>query len=266
MATLGELREQVARAQRNATAKIGRLKNEGIIVAGSDKDVRVTRDRLNRYNRGQLLSQLAKVNTFNARSTKFVAGIEGTPISLAVASAHAQAERLITQRANRQYAGVRETPLPSGNTIGFVEEVVRGDKRGSMKGNHRPLEPVHRPASNFTSEKAMKAVTRKLNRQLSTTRHRGEIKKQAERVEEALKAFGNDKLSQAFKQLTPYQTDILLNYTHSQSSFFDKYLEMMLALRGKEGRIINENAEDESFEWLNWALGLPKQAPTNPKK
>lgn len=266
MATLGELRQQVINAQRYASGKITRLAANGIIVNGSDNDVRVTTDRINRYNRAQLLTQLARVRTFNKKATTFVPGIEGVAIRKSTADAYYAAQARVNAKADVEYARVRDVVLPGGNTIGFVEEKVRGDGRGSLKGNHRPLEPIHREVAHMTGEKAVKRLTRSLQSIANAKVHRGEIHKQSVRVFEALKQYGNDEILERFNALTTNQKNILLNYTHSQTSFFDKYLEMMLALRGKTGKIINENAESETLEWIKFAEDLPKQARSRKKE
>lgn len=244
-------------------AKIRRLSAQGIIVAGSDKDVRKSAEQIGRYNTRQLQSQLEKVQRFNSRFTTFEAGRNGIPISKLAAGNMRIAEKLNNTRDANAYNRVKQTTLPTGMTIEGTDERIRGDKRWNVRvsksrnGDWKPQKPRHVPIESYVSEKAIKQMTRSmLNRNTSQYLNKA-LKKQHTAAKEGIKRFGDERLSTMFGKLTQHQFNVLMNYTTAAHDIFARYREEVARSRGKS-IVTTGNEQSEATEWVEWAAGLPK--------
>lgn len=260
MANLDDLRAQLLKAQGNANAKVRRLQSQGIEITGSSADVRVPRERIERYNRAQLLSQLAKVNTFNSRQTKFVAGREGAPISKLTYGVFEITQRANNARAKRHLDRVADTMMPNGNTIGFRMGMIVPRKKGTLGGDYRPVMEQHLKASNLTGEKSAKRLTRHMQAGLSQSKLNRAVDKQHAAAIEAMKRWGNPELVDRVKKLTRHQFNVLFNYTAAGRDIFAKYLEELLAAKGKKSIVSADESISDVIEWVSFAEGLPERA------
>lgn len=258
------LRAEVARREKAARQKIQRQHRKGVRLAGSEFDIRRDPAKTGRYTRKQLNAYLGELNAFTSRSTQFVAGVEGAPLSRDAWNRYKKAEAAYIDKVGARYSVVGGTPLPVGDqTVKEFEKKFRPKKSIGKGGFPRPLENIEaRDPSNIMSQKALDKLTRSLENKSRPKYVPKTLKKQRYQMLEAVKEFGDvDLLEKAYK-LTNNQLDILWNYTDAPRDLFAGYNQYKLFAAGKAddtSDAIYADSAEETKVWLDWAAKLPKR-------
>lgn len=219
---LSALRAFAMRRTRNATAKVRRIENTGIRVAGSEFDVRVPAERINKYTRKQLTSYLSRVDEFTSRSTKFVAGLRGTPLPYMEVGLAMQEQGLLNtmgDRLRRRNAGVM---LPGQDlTVGDMID-RRPRSLINVPDNailpQRELEPEGIPDAS-----ALRRRRRTMNRRMSPGYFRYRRDASITGLNKGLDEIGASDVRRAFEALTLEQKEYLVLDTDFLETVFAFY-------------------------------------------
>lgn len=267
---INELRAEITRREKAATAKISRLRRTGVMVSGSTADPRRSSGRIARYNTKAAQGYLNDLNSFVSRKNRYVAGVEGAPISLNVYNrAQATSERFNALVTNR-YESVKSIHIPEqGMTIQrFDEDVKRARARGSVS---RPLAIESREAFEFTSEASVARWEQSLTRKMKPGYRKAYLKFQRMQMMKALDAYGDPELDKMARELTDEQFDVLWNYTDAPRMIFQGYHAAKLFAANRvddTASKIHEDATDETHDWFKWAstLNTPPRNGANGRK
>lgn len=267
---LNELRAEVIKRQKAATAKIARLRRQGVQVAGSEFDVRRDPNRVSRYNSRQLQSYLNDLNQFNNRRNQFVGGAEGVPIRAHIFKHAMRSAAEYNSFVEDYYANVSGIDIPqAGMKVAEFDRDVKGDRKRGKGGVSRPLEAERRQAFEFEGEQGLLAWRNNLEKKMRPGYLEGKLAFQRSQMMDALKHYGDDSLMQMAEGLTNEQFDTLWNYTDAPRQIFEGYHFAKLLGVGQADETeanIHEDEYEETRQWLNWAGNLaPRQNRKNRK-
>lgn len=265
-----EIREEVMRRQKAATAKIARLKRQGVQLSGSEYDVRRDPSKVARYNSTQLRSYLGQLNEFTNRNRQFVPGSEGVPIPRHIWNQLERTQAEFKTFSENHYNGVKDTFIPQrGVTIGKQDSDVLGKAR-AKGGVSRPISFEDRKAYEFPNAERVKDMRDAMEQKMRTSYLPKKLTDQHDQLMEAIKVFGNDDLTTIAQNLTYDQVDALWNYSDAPRDLFAGYHHQKLLAAGKADDTdsnIHDDAEYETRQWLDWAASIPSRGNrTNRKK
>lgn len=164
---LAALRSLAVRQAANATAKIRRLEKQGIHLAGSTYDPRRDAKNIAKYNRKQLQTYTAQLSEFTKRSTKFIKGPMGAPISMMDFSRYKNAETLYNLAGDRLRRRNAALPLPGEDVT--VEEGRMGDAKSFINAPDNTILPkVVRGPESFPSADALRKSRNLLTRRMGS--------------------------------------------------------------------------------------------------
>lgn len=259
---INELREEVLRRQKAATAKVSRLRRKGVQLTGSEFDVRREPSRVGRYNTRQLKSYLNELNEFTSRRNAFVAGSEGAPIQAHVWK-HAERRRAeYNEFVKNRYSQIQDTYIPkAGMTVRDFEKDVKSTRRKRGHGVTNPFgfQPA-RPSTDFTSSEAVRIAAEAMNAKLKPSFIDASNNKAYRQLRAAVEVFGDDELTKQAMSLSPDQIDTLWNYTDAPRDAFSAYHFMQLFSNNLADETAENILEDSSYEvreWIDWAKSLP---------
>lgn len=161
-----QLRATVLRAERNATSKASRLTARGADVRGTSFDPRKGSKAINRMNTSQLEAHLGRLNTFNARATRFVGTAEG-PVGGKVANEYFTALRkrnAISSQNLSRYGDLK--PPHSAETLNqaFAKTDV-AQRRMANPTADSPFRKLDSIGVLFKNMKSLMKVTDTINKQ-----------------------------------------------------------------------------------------------------
>lgn len=262
MVDVNDLRAEVARRQKAAQAKVARLKRQGVELSGTVYDVRRDASRVSRYNSKQLRSYLGELNSFMKRTNQFVAGSEGAPIRAGVWRNYKRQEQEYINFVQSHYEGLKDTFIPrAGKTVEGFDKKMRRTREPGKGGVPRPLE-MFAPLNPYdvVSEEKLEAMRKNMINKLAPDFVPKTAQKQKFQILEAVKAFGDEKLTQMANDMTLEQVDTLFNYTDAPRDLFAGYYFQKLLAANKADEtdaLIHEDDKDEVKAWLSWASSLP---------
>lgn len=258
---INELRAEVARRQKAAQAKIGRLRRKGVQLEGSEFDVRRDPTRVARYNRSQLNSYLGQLNEFTQRRVQFVPGAEGVPIRAHVFRHAQRTAREFNEFVSRHESGVNDIFIPKqGMTSAEFRRDVEGSRKRGKGGRARPLTAEIRNSFEFVSEDKIKAWRDSMERKMRPNYLEGTLQKQKYQMLQIVDMYGQEDMSDIARSLTDEQINVLWNYTDAPRDAYTGYHMMQLMAAGKADETfanIQEDASSDLREWLQWAQTLP---------
>lgn len=185
---INDLRDEVKRRQVAAQRKVARLRRSGVFVAGTSFDVRRDPAKVSRYNKRQLNKYLNDLNAFVDRSTSFVAGVEGAPISGKDWRAYKRAERAFHDKATSRYDSIKDIHIDAVNTsIDKFNSKMRRKRSPGTGGVPRPLEIFDELESfQVVSADRLRKLTKNLERKLRDDYVPKNLKKQRFQMLEAV--------------------------------------------------------------------------------
>lgn len=262
MSDIKNLRAEVLRRQKAVNAKMSRLKKQGVVIAGSEHDVRRNPANVGRYNSRQLQTYLGDLNQFMKRTNQFVGGLEGTPIRKGVWERFKAQEAEFEQFVTKHYDSLADTFVDtSGATIREFDSEIRARRERGKGGVPRPLEffsPVQQQG--VVSEKALEKIRAGMVEKLKP----GFVPKVTQKARfsmlQAVESFGDESLSEKINALTDEQIDTLFNYTDAPRDLFSAYRNQKLFSQGKRDEVDMQTLESDKEEvniWLDWAASLP---------
>lgn len=255
MANIDNLRSELRKTQRAVNSKMRRNEKAHNIDQWGAYDVRVDRDKINRYNSTQLRAAIERQRDFLSRKTQFVGGYSGKAISRDVYINYVKvSEKHNEELARRRNAWDRKTM----GHLGFLDlnaEAMFGGghwrKGGITNFNTHGFETVGRP-KDFHSERALKRTTDKLAKMFTAreiARSRREGKKTLIKM---AKDSGSLRLMEAINRMKGAQVDYMLDSPSFMHAMKTNY-ETGRALREPDPSSFSQELHDESHEE---ALGM----------
>lgn len=257
-------RTEVKRLQRNANAKVSRLRAKGIDIARTGYDPRASDfKKIGRYTAKQLIAYGNKLQEFNNRENGYVAGVGGVPLSKSevshledlVSKHNAIGRERMSERGDIKIPGAGLTVQERDETFTY-----RG-KRANGAGGDRPYSPVEFKAHNINGPEALAKLIKSMEKKLNRKYLPAVLKKQRDSFAKAVELVGSDELKKAVKGLTHNQFDILFNDSGFAKDFFQRYGVIMAMATGGTDRwysaVVEEGLEDV-IESIEWAKTLPK--------
>lgn len=263
---IDRLRAEAKRRRAAATAKVARNRRQGVNLAGSEFDPRMSHDAVNSMNSRQLRSYIKKLNAFTDRSNQFTPGYKGAPLSREAFKGFDQRQAQARQR-QLEY----ESSISGFKAMGSDENVGQAKARmlSSAKGGKRgPFEVNDFNANEITSQSALNKLDRQLAKVFSPKYVREQLRIGRSNVTEAFKQMGELGLIEKLHELSDFQFDVLWNWTRFAETVFAKYESEKARLEGNNKERAQERAVNEQFElardFLDWAATeVPKDRPQN---
>lgn len=163
---VASLRKLVRARQRAANNKVSRYKASGVKIAHSEHDPRRDLKAIDKYNTKQLKSYLKSLNTFVDRSTQFVKGARGVPLSRNVFKSYKGTESSYNTHFKDEFEKVRDVQMPGkGLTYGERHDTLL-PKAKSLRAGTSKYFGKDRVSTGFTSDKALKTAQRHLKKSL----------------------------------------------------------------------------------------------------
>lgn len=156
---IDELRVEYENVLRRVDAKIRRNKRDkGIVIAGTDYDPRLPKERVMKYNSRQLKSHIAKLKEFTGRRVQFYGGAGGRAISKAVYDRYVSDVNDAGERVKDLWVSIKDKRAYGSSYS--IEEYVEANriKHPHMSGNtHNPIAPPKPiPVHQLMSERSLK--------------------------------------------------------------------------------------------------------------
>lgn len=261
--SLEQLRREVRARHAAATKKVSRIRrSSGIELAGTKHDVRRDAKNIGRYNRAQLTTYLRELNTFQQRSTSFVAGAEGAVFTRQQAARFEDAKRRINLRADFHAKRRGETFIdPLGKTINErrADRATSNFRRVGGDSTPHVFGRTERDIRNIRSPEKLDEIIRGMERKLSGSYVKSHMRMQREQFRQMGEAIGIDpdylKLS---KRLTDEQFSIFWNETNAAelmgSSYWTTTNVEESRRRALSGMLEVNNTEVQSL--IDWASRL----------
>lgn len=237
----------------------------GVKLIGSVHDPRGDMARVARYNTKQLENHLTRLDEFMSRQRQFVAGSRGTPISKQVWTNYQRAERKRNMAEAGRYEGFKDIRLPGrelsdgsmepGQTIAERQEGLPS-RKSSYGVTDIPHRPVGRISRGFTDEQAVKILTLDMLNRAKP----GWVDKRASREKENFLKMNagqhTPELEEAISKLSPFQFDVMWNYTPFARAASSEYEGAQAQLSGHEKAFTSDqilNARAEMWKYIGWA-------------
>lgn len=222
-------------------------------ISGSGTDPRRNLANIKGYTRKQLTTYLNELNRFQQRSTSYVSGVEGAPISRNKWRRYKQLEQRFGKRARSQlteYGAYRPPNL--GMTIAqreaqFTPENVFAAGRASNK----PFHELDRRPENITSERALDKLIKQMETRLKPQYFEQTIRRQRSEMKEMLDSIGSTHLKDAVSGLSDKQFDVMWNYTNMAGDLAQIY-ELLRSKNIKITSMISDQY-DEVLDAVKWA-------------
>lgn len=206
----------------------------------------------------QLQSYLGRLNAFTSRSTSYVAGLHGTPLSGSAWRQYQRAEKQYNAKSNSFYDSIKDHEIPTlGRTVAEYLSDLRGgtDSRPRRDGDYRSFGEMNRTAGGITSEKSLKRLLVQMEKRADPNYLEKEAKLQRRILRKMLKRTGNNALNKLVKDMSDEEIITLTQYTE----FMDK-LEGSYAMskststdRPAWQSSVFEDNEDSINSLIDWA-------------
>lgn len=203
-------RARVADAERRARRKIKRLQKKGVRTGAISPFTEVDKSDTRALN-----SYARQLDKFISRSTRFVAGRDGTPISYTAYRDYKRIERQWNREHNRYWEKFAAHPFltaygESDTSLGMRSAMshVKGLPFGNID-YQRQLLPEQ-----IRSESDLKKRTNILKRELSPTYQRQRITQLRKNLMEHAASFNDPRIPKMIKKLSNEQLFALQNFTN----------------------------------------------------
>lgn len=259
---LERLREEVKKKHAAATAKVARLRKQGIEVSNTSWDIRRDIAKTRRYNMAQLNAYLYELMGFTSRSTQFVSTANGDVVPAQEWRKYKAIERRVNEigRLHDQSVGGIRMPFEGNMTLAERQAKFHPLARFD-RDTPKPYNELNRQARNIKDRKALQKLTRdlakKLDKNVTIERNVRQTKKNFKKI---LREMGANDLSSRINKLSIDQADILFNYTRLADIVASGYGDFKeYRAGGKEGHmasVVSDRRADLE-EILDWAEKLP---------
>lgn len=257
---LGRLRAEAKARLAAVNRKINRLKNNGVLIGGTEFDPRRINGRIGHYNSRQLATYIRDMNNFIDRRNQFVGGARGVPIPAKDYFSFQKTQREFNQAVEQHRSAFENEHVDQlGMTLGEAYEQMRSKSFvGSQRASNRPLDYSEFEASGFTSVEAMKKIQQSLIDKLDPGYMPARIAAGREELEKMLKFIGAQNLQPLADQLDDYQFNILW----SEAEFADTVSTMYENVKNSNVAFLNtmEDSHQDAKELLEWATKLQRPA------
>lgn len=257
MSELGKMRELALRRTKAASAKIGRLKREGVNVAGSEFDTRKSAAQIKRMSRPQLRAYMGKVNAFTDRNLKFVAGAEGAPLPKHLVTAYTNAEKARNARLRVKGSRFDSVELPwAGMTVGQLHELNAAKemnvlRSGGVRGFNMYAEHTRDPKG-FPNAQALRELLADERRAGYGGNLKASLESQQINHAAWLEAKGQVGMAEKVLNMDADQFDLLRNHTQYDNSVKFLYFGSEDADESVASRMRDDNVA-EAADILDWA-------------
>lgn len=257
MASLHELRELAKRRHDAASAKVRRLKSQGVEVADTRYDPRVDRSRINRYTKKQLEAYVNRIDSFTDRSTQFVPGRRGVPIPREAWESFERAQIASNIRAEKYLKPHADRVLPTTN----VSVRQRLMDRDAMEFNtlrmgrgvsNIPFSVNAQTSRDFDNVKQVKAVERAFRKNLRPQKLNRQLRGYRKTASTMLDALGKDDLKTQLMQLNDKEFDLIWNLTGFTDNLKINYENMKTGASYRDSAKMEHDNELEMRELISW--------------
>ena len=284
MAGLDDLRRELARLEKSATAKISRNRRKGIELGGSEYDPRIGPDAPGkRHNRRQLERAIANVREFNSRNTQFTALSGGVIAPSALVNEVMRNQRRYNRKVDIEVSRVQDFRLPNagdepnkptGMTIAerdasLFEDQNKRAKRATGEANRRLYEPMTIKPQHVASVRGLELLNKSLKSKLRREYKPENLERQRKEFEQMMKVAGNKEAIELGRRLTDHQFDILWNYGNFATDTSRDYARVKkLATGGASAEYdrVHEEATEDIMQSLQWAHFLPEKPTSGRRK
>lgn len=257
MSQVDDLRDELIKRQRAATAKISRNKRvKGINLAGTEFDPRIPTAKIKRLTSAQLKTRLQKVNMFLRRDSQFVALNGGKPLSIQRWRQFNAELTKYNAKGAQVLESLKNVKLPFGDrTIGQRELDRREKTRGVGDPVNRTYEHLPFKPSNIADVRALEAFEKNLKRRNSLEYKPERVRQARWELDQMLKRIGNEDARARVSYLSDEQFFAFWEYgSHAN----DIGMQYDIAKLGADERTEAEMAmmEDSAIELnelLSWA-------------
>lgn len=256
-----KLREEVLRKQRNANAKVSRLRKQGVSISFTGHDPRTNAKKIARYTTSQLIAYSKRLDEFTSRSNQFVAGAKGTPIPKAKFNEYKRLESLHNRKGAERMEQRGNLKVPgSGLTVAEREALGMGIKKAHGDAANKPFFNIERTPTGIVDIDALiKDMRKKLDRRYLPN----VIKARRNEVEQMMTQIGTHELQKQINELSDYQFDIMVHESDFMRAASLSYeLEKMKAASSQQEMIANQysDALNDLKDYIKWAKSLPRVA------
>ena len=257
------LRREVERLRRAATRKVSRIKtHHGVAVTHTEFDPRRAPHLHERYTAAQLRTYKEKLESFLSRSQQFVPDASRRPISRSEWQAYKERETRYRNMAANVYDRLKNVELPYGGTIEARMYKMTPSVQDFM---HNPVtnlifDPHTREPGDIVSRKALRKLTRDLDRRNQPSVIKRRIREAQEQFTKMVEVLGEPDLQRLVGGLTQNQFVALWNYTSFAAAVALSYAVAQKFLSPKEeswGHEMVRQQMSQAYELIDWAKKLP---------
>lgn len=264
--------------QRAAGNKVSRLKNSGVVnIGGTSHDPRRDSKKVSRYTKNQLISYANKLDTFTARSTKFMGDAHGLVIDPAKFALYKERERAYKHLVEKDYNKIKDVKLPYPGTSKASKKTSTIDQRNKQilpdnraAGNrtvNSKYKPPSRKSTHFKSAAALDRMIEAMGKRLAGDYKSIELRDQRRILNDMLAIVNNKDLIGKANKLSDKQFDIMWNHTSMPDDVKIPYLIMQknidssieshkdVQLKSIEQEQIESNSKMVG-KWIGWASSL----------
>lgn len=253
-----ELDKQIARAKRNAQAKMSRIKKtQRYDIANSTNNP--IRGDVSSMNKKQKQSYLRQLQKFNSRSTRFYVDANGRPLTSRQWERYKQAEakaNAFVRNDLKKYAKLYGPEGNKGMTLGERMAIMR-PKAGKLMVNPSGsnMHEIERKPTAVTGDKAVEKLIKAQIDKANPVKQAQKLRTGRKQLEEMASAFGDTEMVNLAKQLTDEQFKVLWNYTDFATAVSLEYSVYMQSLVDEKSFHAGamENANRKAHEYLEWA-------------
>lgn len=263
---LNELRALVRQRHNAATRKVSRLRGKDVEVGGTKFDPRRDPSNIKRYTRAQLNAYLGQLNNFTARTTGFVAGVEGTPLPRAKWREYERQQNAANAKARARAASIGNVKLPGQDmTVAQRSEMMRPNiLRAGGEASNRPYAEVNRKPSQIKDVDALNKLIQSFKRKNRPEYLPKYLKGQRKQAEQMMATIGVADQIPELRKLSDHQFDTLFNESSFAGDLGMRYGYMSMLDKGNKSAAhdaVMETTEHDIAEKLSWAKSLPKTTP-----
>lgn len=212
--------EQIRARRRAAGQKVNRLAHRGVNTEHIDP--RLSNSALTSMSTKQLQAHLRRLDAFTSRSTSYVAGHNGVPLSGELARRYQRAERIYNNKSDAFTKSINDLVIPTLNqTVGQYLAELRDPNRvgGSRRdGDYRTFGELRRNLSGVTSDESLKKLVAQMEKRADPNYVQKEAALQRRILNKMLRRTGNGDLVGDLSEMSDEEVITFTQYT----DFMDK--------------------------------------------
>lgn len=211
MGRLDDKRAALIAQRKRVTTKINRMaKVYDANIAGTRLDPRKSASEIRNMNSRQLAAYQRSIDRFMHRDTGYV-GEALHPIR--EVRKYLSVETRYNNVAKPLYDVYKNLPGPGGQqSVAERDALMEGRPRMATDASNRPLSPVKRDPRNVPSTKALRRLTKQLERKMAQGAYERNVKRGRKQANQMLKTIGDAELTKQIRKLTDREFDFLFNF------------------------------------------------------